>query len=156
MICERCCSAARRSGPEREVHRCKQLARRLPGLYPRQVEDTKKLDRLGLNQDVEGFAMLTEFTYEMAEFLEFRDMEVCRRVMRRLVEAYPGMILWGSDSPAYSYMVHRRQGEGDQAFETFSLKGTYEGEVMALASLPAELRQAVCNGNTLRFLFGGS
>jgi predicted TIM-barrel fold metal-dependent hydrolase len=79
-----------------------------------------------------------------------------RRVMRRLVEAYPEMILWGSDSPAYSYMVHRRQGKGDQTFEDFRLKATYEDEVAALTSLPTELRQAVCNGNTLRFLFGRS
>jgi hypothetical protein len=75
-------------------------------------------------------------------------------VMQRLVEAYPKMILWGSDSPAYSYIVRRRQGQGENAFVDFRLKGTYEQEVAALDCLPASLRQAACNGNTLRFLFG--
>jgi len=75
-----------------------------------------------------------------------------RRVMRQLLEAHPTMILWGSDSPAYSYIVRRRQGK--DAFQDFRLKGTYEEEVAALNCLPASLRQAACNGNTLRFLFG--
>jgi hypothetical protein len=77
-----------------------------------------------------------------------------RRVMRQLAEAYPRMIVWGSDSPAYSYIVRRRQGEGEDAFADFRLKGTYEDEVAALDGLPSSLRQAVSNGNTLRFLFG--
>lgn len=77
-----------------------------------------------------------------------------RSVMRRLAEIYPDMILWGSDSPAYSYMVRRRQGNDDCTFEDFRLKGTYEDEVAALNGLPADLRQSVCNRNTLRFLFG--
>jgi predicted TIM-barrel fold metal-dependent hydrolase len=77
-----------------------------------------------------------------------------RRVMQTLAETYPQMMLWGSDSPAYSYMVRRRQGQGDNAFLDFRLKGTYEQEVAALDYLPPNVRQAVCNGNTLRFLFG--
>lgn len=75
-------------------------------------------------------------------------------VMRQLAEVYPEMMLWGSDSPAYSYIVRRRQGEGENAFEDFRLKGTYEDEVAALHCLSPAVRQAVCNGNTLRFLFG--
>ena len=74
------------------------------------------------------------------------------KVMRQLVEAYPSMMLWGSDSPAYSYMVRRRQSAN--TFQDFRLKGTYEQEVAALEVLPPNLRQAACNGNTLRFLFG--
>ena len=77
-----------------------------------------------------------------------------RRVMQRLVEAYPGMIVWGSDSPAYSYIVRRRQAEAENAFEDFRLKATYEDEIAALNCLPAVRRQAVCNQNTLQFLFG--
>jgi predicted TIM-barrel fold metal-dependent hydrolase len=77
-----------------------------------------------------------------------------RRVMQQLVEAYPKMMLWGSDSPAYSYIVRRRQGQGETAFVDFRLKGTYEQEVAALDYLSPPLRQAACNGNTLRFLFG--
>jgi hypothetical protein len=77
-----------------------------------------------------------------------------RRVMQQLAETYPKMMLWGSDSPAYSYIVRRRQGQGENAFVDFRLKGTYEQEVAALNCLPPSLRKAASNGNTLRFLFG--
>jgi predicted TIM-barrel fold metal-dependent hydrolase len=76
------------------------------------------------------------------------------RVMRRLVDTYPDMILWGTDSPAYSYIVRRRQGTGEDAFEDFRLKASYEDEVAGLDCLPAPQRQAVSNTNTLRYLFG--
>jgi predicted TIM-barrel fold metal-dependent hydrolase len=75
-----------------------------------------------------------------------------RRVMVALAEAYPEMILWGTDSPYYSFIARRKQGEG--AFAEFRLKGRYEGEKAALDSLPAGLREKVSNTNTLRFLFG--
>jgi len=77
-----------------------------------------------------------------------------RRVMQQLVEAYPTMMLWGSDSPAYSYIVRRRQGQGENNFVDFRLKGTYEQEAAALDHLSPSQRRAACNGNTLRFLFG--
>ncbi|QEG33443.1 amidohydrolase family protein [Bythopirellula goksoeyrii] len=75
-------------------------------------------------------------------------------VMRTLCEIYPDMILWGTDSPAYTYFCRRQQG--DDVFQEFALKGRYEDEVAALSALPAELRQKVSNGNTLNFLFGGA
>lgn len=77
-----------------------------------------------------------------------------RRVMRALVDAYPQTILWGSDSPAYSYIVRRRQGEGPEDFEDFRLKATHEDEVAALEMLSDDQRRAVTNTNTLKCLFG--
>ena len=75
-----------------------------------------------------------------------------RRVFVALAEAYPETILWGTDSPYYSFIARRKQGEG--AFAEFRLKARYEDEKAALDSLPADLREKVSNTNTLRFLFG--
>jgi hypothetical protein len=43
-------------------------------------------------------------------------------VMKSLVERFPDTILWGSDSPAYAYMVRRLQGEGRQYDVTSALE----------------------------------
>ena len=75
-----------------------------------------------------------------------------RAVMRTLVERYPSTIVWGSDTPAYSYIVRRQQAEGQ--FEDFRLKATYEDEKAALDALSADARARVSNTNTLDFLFG--
>ncbi len=77
-----------------------------------------------------------------------------RSVMRSLVEAYPRTIIWGSDSPAYTYISRRKQGAADDAFMDFNLKASYEDEKAALDALSPELKKAVSNGNTIRFLFG--
>ncbi len=90
----------------------------------------------------------------LGEKLFEADYSDYRSVMLKLAGAYPQMMLWGTDSPAYSYIVRRRQGQGEKDFLDFRLKGTYEQEVAALDFLPPSLRQAACNGNTLRFLFG--
>lgn len=74
-------------------------------------------------------------------------------VMRALCGMYPRMILWGTDSPCYSYICCRKQGEG--AHHEFRLKATYADEVAALECLPPELKSRVSNLNTLEFLFGG-
>jgi len=76
-----------------------------------------------------------------------------RLVMRALAEQYPNTIVWGSDTPAYAYVVRRRQSE-EGTFEDFRLKGTYEDEKAALDILAPESRQRVSNTNTLNFLFG--
>ena len=73
-------------------------------------------------------------------------------VMRDLAEAFPSTILWGSDSPAYSYVCDRRQS--DDSVVSFRLKGTYEAEVAALNALPVQRRRAVSAINTRNFLFG--
>ncbi|MBN2291200.1 MAG: amidohydrolase family protein [Pirellulales bacterium] len=75
-------------------------------------------------------------------------------VMRSLVEAYLDTILWGSDSPFYSYISRRKQGEAADAFMDFDLKASYEDEKAALDALSPELKKAVSNTNTIRFLFG--
>jgi len=75
-------------------------------------------------------------------------------VMKSLVERFPDTILWGSDSPCYSYIVRRLQGPG--SFHEFRLKGTYEQEKAALDALAPELRRKVASANTAAFLFGGS
>ncbi len=75
-------------------------------------------------------------------------------VMKSLVERFPDTILWGSDSPCYSYISRRLQGTG--SFHEFKLKGTYEQEKAALDALAPELRRKVASSNTAAFLFGGS
>lgn len=75
-------------------------------------------------------------------------------VMRSLVEAYPDTIIWGTDSPFYTYFSHRKQGEADDAFMDFNLKANYEDEKAALDGLAPELKKKVSNTNTIRFLFG--
>jgi predicted TIM-barrel fold metal-dependent hydrolase len=73
-------------------------------------------------------------------------------VMRELVERFPQTIVWGSDSPAYTYFSHRLQGEN--TFIDFKLKGTYEQEKQALDALPPHLKEKAGSLNAAAFLFG--
>ena len=76
-----------------------------------------------------------------------------RRVFRDLVRAYPDTMLWGSDSPAFTFMESR--GYADGSLVTFRLAGSYEQEKAALDALPSPAaRRRVANRNTCRFLFG--
>jgi len=75
-----------------------------------------------------------------------------RQVMRDICQMYPDTILWGTDSPAYTYYSLRKQGASN--YRTFAYKGTYEDEVNALRSLPTNLQKKVGGKNTLDFLFG--
>jgi hypothetical protein len=75
-----------------------------------------------------------------------------KAVMIALAERFPDTIIWGTDSPAYSYICRRKQGEGSYA--EFRLKAVYEDEKEALDALPEELRLKACNINSVRFLFG--
>ena len=74
-----------------------------------------------------------------------------RKVMKELVKRFPKTIIWGSDSPYYSYIVKRLEGE-DFYFE-FKLKGTYADEKAALDSL-SEVERAQINSNMIKFIFG--
>ncbi|MDD4103164.1 MAG: amidohydrolase family protein, partial [Kiritimatiellae bacterium] len=74
------------------------------------------------------------------------------KVLSKLATAYPGRMLWGSDTPAYSYICRRRQG-GD-TIQEFRLKAVYEDEVAALRYLPEAQQREVANRNTLDFVFG--
>lgn len=67
------------------------------------------------------------------------------RVLQDLAETYPDALMWGSDSPYYSYVAHYDQG-------FLSLRSTYEKEVGCLTALEADLRDRVSRRNTLRFL----
>jgi predicted TIM-barrel fold metal-dependent hydrolase len=73
-----------------------------------------------------------------------------RRVMCDLAEAYPESIIWGTDSPAYSFICRRKQAEGSYA--EFRLKGTYLEEKAALDALPADLRIRAGGANALQWL----
>jgi len=74
------------------------------------------------------------------------------QVFHDLVTAYPRTMLWGSDSPAYSYITKRRYPDG--SIVDFKLEGTYEGETDVLEALPDSARMQVASVNTRHFLFG--
>ena len=75
-----------------------------------------------------------------------------KKVINTLVEMYPNLIIWGSDTPAYTFHCRRKQGEN--LYQEFNLKGRYEDEIDALNSLPDALRKKISNENTIKFLFG--
>ncbi|HOX38457.1 MAG TPA: amidohydrolase family protein [Candidatus Brocadiia bacterium] len=74
------------------------------------------------------------------------------KVMRSLARAFPDRLIWGSDSPAYSYICDRRDSTGNTV--QFRLKATYEQEKQALDALPTSQRMLVGGRNQLEFLFG--
>ena len=55
------------------------------------------------------------------------DFSDFRRVMTSLCEEYPNTIIWGSDSPAYTYHSGRKRGK--DTYQEYALKGTYEDEI---------------------------
>ena len=74
------------------------------------------------------------------------------KILGALMSRYPDTIMWGTDSPWYTFICHRKQGEG--SYPEFRLKARYEDEIAALDSLPADARTRACNTNVLKFLFG--
>ena len=76
-----------------------------------------------------------------------------RIVIRDLGDRYPDTIVWGSDSPAYSYIARRIQGEG--TIYEFRLKATYEDEKTALDALSPDLRIRIGSKNATHMIFGG-
>lgn len=108
--------------------------------------------------DTSALKIQVQATHENQDFMaspEERfdwDYSDHRAVMRSIVERYPDTILWGTDSPFYTYISRRMQGEG-KYFE-FRLKGTYEEEKEALDALPPELRARAGTQNAIEFLFG--
>ena len=75
-----------------------------------------------------------------------------KRVLQQLADRYPNTIIWGSDSPYYSFISRRMQAPGQ--YSEFRLKATYEDEKAALDALSETRRWQVCNANSRRFLFG--
>jgi predicted TIM-barrel fold metal-dependent hydrolase len=67
------------------------------------------------------------------------------QVLRDLAEAYPDKLMWGSDSPYYSFVAVI---EGRRV----SLLSDYAAEVAALRALPLQLQQQIGETNTLNCL----
>jgi len=67
------------------------------------------------------------------------------KVLWDMARAFPGKLLWGSDSPFYSFIA---QTENEQ----LSLLSSYEQEVEFFMALPEEMRKEIAEHNTLRFL----
>lgn len=67
------------------------------------------------------------------------------RVLQDLVAAYPSKLLWGSDSPYYSFVAKYEK-------EAYSLKSTYPAEVACLMSVREDLQTRIAGDNTMRFL----
>ncbi|HLV80265.1 MAG TPA: amidohydrolase family protein [Chthonomonadaceae bacterium] len=63
------------------------------------------------------------------------------RVLRDLALAYPNKLLWGSDSPYYSFASH------DSGLSLFS---SYAEEVVCLDALPTTVQSRIACENTLR------
>lgn len=108
--------------------------------------------------DTGAFTILTRLVRQSGRFIPRGahrlegDFRHPGKVMRNLVERFPDTIVWGTDTPAYSYICRRKQAEG--LFHEFRLKANYEDEVAALNALPPKLRRKVANQNTLDFIFG--
>jgi hypothetical protein len=86
-----------------------------------------------------------------SEFLD-ADYSDHLAVMRALCGRFPETIIWGTDSPAYSWICRRQQGEG--LYREFRLKAAYADEIAALRALAPELQRRVSGANPLDFLFG--
>ncbi|MGC9066069.1 MAG: amidohydrolase family protein [Candidatus Ratteibacteria bacterium] len=78
-----------------------------------------------------------------------------KKVLRSLVEAFPETIIWGTDTPTYSYIARRKQGTGKDSFVEIWLKATYIDEVDALNVLPENMKMNIANKNSINFLSGG-
>lgn len=109
------------------------------------------VDTAALKIQVESMRTIIGKSMPASAFLD-ADYADYRRVMRTLCELYPGLIVWGTDSPAYSYICRRREGAG--FYRDFRLKGLYEDEIAALDALPGPLRARAGGANALDFLFG--
>ncbi|HOJ31016.1 MAG TPA: amidohydrolase family protein [bacterium] len=77
-----------------------------------------------------------------------------KKVLRTLIEAFPETIIWGTDTPAYSYIARRKQGTGKNSYVETWLKATYKDEIDALRSLPEKSMMQIANRNSINFLSG--
>ena len=75
-----------------------------------------------------------------------------KSVMRSICERFSDTMVWGSDSPAYTYISRRLQGDG--SYFDFRLKATYEDEKAALDALESDIRFEIGSNNAIRLLFG--
>ncbi|HPN84803.1 MAG TPA: amidohydrolase family protein [Victivallales bacterium] len=70
--------------------------------------------------------------------------------IRSLVEAYPGTIIWGSDSPYHQFRQKYLDGNGKMV--DVSLPASYDDEFKLLKSLPTNLVEQISYHNTMEFL----
>lgn len=74
--------------------------------------------------------------------------------MRRIAEAYPGTMLWGSDTPAHLWKSRFRNDRGEEVWMDLPCgPGT---EVKELCKLPPALQRDIAHDNVVRYLFGGT
>ena len=109
------------------------------------------VDTAALKIQVESMGHEIGRTLSAGDFLDV-DYTDHRAVMRSLCARYPRKIIWGTDSPAYSWICRRKQGEG--IYYDFRLKGFYSDEIAALKALTPELQARVGGANALDFIFG--
>ena len=65
------------------------------------------------------------------------------RVLRSLAEAFPGKLIWGTDTPFYSI-----------EYEHVQMRSSYETENACLLALPPALQEEIAFQNTLSWLHG--
>jgi len=73
-------------------------------------------------------------------------------VMTRLAEAYPNIMLWGSDTPFYYWIQKYYTGDGKLVED--KLQCGYKEEAQLLNSLPDEIKTRIAYKNNIRFIFG--
>ena len=72
--------------------------------------------------------------------------------MQLIAEAYPAVMLWGSDTPAHCWKSRFRNDRGQEVW--MDLSCAPDTEIHEFRKLPAGLRRRVGHENTVRFLFG--
>ncbi|MBA4386475.1 MAG: hypothetical protein C0404_00755 [Verrucomicrobia bacterium] len=72
--------------------------------------------------------------------------------MQRIAEAYPAMMLWGSDTPAHYWKSRFRNDHGKEVW--MDLPCGPDTEIREFRKLPRRLQQRIGHDNTVRFLFG--
>jgi len=74
------------------------------------------------------------------------------KALYELARIYPDTIIWGTDSPFYSYISTRKLKDGSTV--EFNYKSSIFDEVKALNYLPQEYKKRIANTNSLKFIFG--
>lgn len=72
--------------------------------------------------------------------------------MCRIAEAYPGTMVWGSDTPAHLFKSRFYNDRGEEV--RVDLSCGPDTEVAELRKLPAALQREIAHDNIVRFLFG--
>lgn len=80
------------------------------------------------------------------------DYDKPESVIRKLAEAYPNKLIYGSDAPYYSWVAWYHPPKGKPLL--LDLRSSMKNEVRLLNSLPRHLRRKVSHDNPLAFLTG--